>query len=281
MKFAVDIPNFGHWSDPRVVAEFAATIEAAGWDGLTIWDHILVSDGAEVVDPWIALAAAAVTTERIMLMTSVTPIPRRTPWKLAREVVSLDHLCNGRFVLGVGIGWPTDPEFTRFAGPVDLKVRADMLDEGLDVLVGLWSGEPFAYEGEHYSLAESQFLPKPIQQPRVPIWVAGMWPNRRPLRRAARFEGAIPIFLDDAGEFTAPTPESIAAVAAYIGEHRSQAAPYDISVTAMNLTDAAQPSFDVAAFADAGASWWFEQWHPGEIGFERWLQLVEQGPPPA
>lgn len=278
MKFAVDIPNFGHWSDPRVVAEFAAEIEAAGWDGLTIWDHILVRDGAEVVDPWIALAAAAVATDRIMLMTSVTPIPRRTPWKLAREVVSLDLLSNGRFVLGVGIGWPTDPEFTRFAGPTDLRTRADMLDEGLDVLLGLWSGEPFSYDGEHYQLSESQFLPKPVQQPRVPIWVAGMWPNRRPMRRAARFEGAVPIFLDDAGEFTAPSPDLIRDVAEYTAEHRSGDGPFEISVTGMNLTDSDEPPFDVAAFEATGATWWFEQWHPGEGSFEHWLERVRRGP---
>ncbi len=123
VRYGVDIPNFGRWADPREVARFAADLEDAGWDGLAIWDHILVEDGLDVGDPWIALAAAASVTERLILMTMVTPLPRRAPWKLAREVVPLDQLSNGRFVLGVGIGWPNDPEFTRFDGPLDLFVQ--------------------------------------------------------------------------------------------------------------------------------------------------------------
>lgn len=276
MKYAVDIPNFGLWGDPREVAQLAVEVEAAGWDGLTIWDHILVWDGAEVVDPWIALAAAASATDRIRLMTAITPVPRRTPWKLAREVTSLDLLSNGRVVLGVGLGWPTDPEFTRFAGPTDLRTRADMLDEGLAILEGLWSGEPFAFAGKHYQLETSQFLPRPLQEPRVPIWVAGMWPNRRPFRRAARYEGVMPIFLDDAGDFTVPTPELIAEVAAYVGEHRSSAEPYDVTVAGM--AHGKRP-IDVAAFAAAGATWWLEQWHPDDVEHDTWLDRVRRGPP--
>ena len=276
VKFAVDIPNFGRWGDPREVARLAADVEAAGWDGLTIWDHILVWDGAEVTDPWIALAAAATVTERINLMTAVTPIPRRTPWKLAREVTSLDHLSDGRFILGVGIGWPTDPEFTRFAGPTDLRTRADMLDEGLAIVEGLWTGRPFAFDGEHYRLETSQFLPTPVQEPRVPIWVAGMWPNRRPFRRAARYEGVMPIFVDDAGEFTPPTPELIGEVARYVGRHRTSDGPYDITVAAMAHGTAAH---DVAAFAAAGATWWLEQWHPDDVAHDTWLDRVRNGPP--
>jgi alkanesulfonate monooxygenase SsuD/methylene tetrahydromethanopterin reductase-like flavin-dependent oxidoreductase (luciferase family) len=276
MKYAVDIPNFGRWGDPREVARLAADVEAAGWDGLTLWDHILVWDGAEVTDPWIALAAAASATDRIKLVTAVTPIPRRTPWKLAREVTSLDHLSEGRFVLGVGIGWPTDPEFTRFAGPTDLRTRADMLDEGLAIIEGLWTGEPFAFDGEHYRLETSHFLPTPVQEPRVPIWVAGMWPNRRPFRRAARYEGVMPIFIDDSGDFTAPTPELIAEVAGYIARHRASDGPYDITVAAMAHGKAA---VDVADFAAAGATWWLEQWHPDDIDHDSWLERVRAGPP--
>ena len=169
MRYAIDIPNFGHWSDPRNVAEFAGQIEEAGWDGLSIWDHILIWDGNEVADPWILLAAAASATERITLMNLVAPLPRRHPWKLAREAVSIDLLSGGRFVLGVGIGWPTDPEFTRFHQEADMKVRGDMLDEGLNIVTGLWSGEAFSHAGEHYTVEEVTFLPRPLQQPRIPI----------------------------------------------------------------------------------------------------------------
>ena len=278
MKFGVDIPNFGQWSDPRAVARFAAEIEDAGWDGLSIWDHILVFDGAEVGDPWVALSAAAMATERLTLMTMVTPLPRRAPWKLAREVVSLDQLSGGRFILGVGIGWPTDPEFTRFDGPTDLRTRADMLDEGLDILLGLWSGEPFSYEGEHYRLAESQFLPKPLQQPRVPIWVAGMWPNRRPFRRAARFEGAVPIFFDGT-EFLPPTPQRIADVAGYVAAHRTEDRTYDLTAVGTVFGADAGNAIDLAAIADADATWWREQWVPGTVDHDVWLERVRKGPP--
>ena len=201
MRHGVDIPNFGPWSDPRHVADFASRIEAAGWDGLSVWDHMLIWSGNEVADPWILLAAAASATEEITLMNLVAPLPRRHPWKLAREAVSVDLLSGGRFVLGVGIGWPTDPEFTAFHQETDLKVRGDMLDEGLEIVAGLWSGKPFSFSGEHYTIDEVTFLPTPLQQPRIPIWVAGMWPNRRPFRRAARWDGVAPIGHDGAEFF--------------------------------------------------------------------------------
>ncbi len=278
MRFGVDIPNFGHWSDPRQVAQLAVEIEAAGWDGLSIWDHILVFDGAEVVDPWIALSAAAAATERIILMPMVTPLPRRTPWKLAREVVSLDHLSGGRFILGVGIGWPTDPEFTRFAGPQDPRMRADMLDEGLQILEGLWSGEPFEFAGAHYTLQRSQFLPRPLQRPRVPIWVAGMWPNRRPFRRAARFDGAVPIFVDGEDPLP-PSPELIGEVAGYIANHRTEDRPYDLSAAGTMFGTGGGSETDLAAIAEAGATWWREQWVPGTMDHDDWLRRIRRGPP--
>ena len=282
MKFGVDIPNFGQWADPRAVASFASDLEDAGWDGLAIWDHILVADGLDVGDPWIALAAAASVTERLTLMTMVTPLPRRAPWKLAREVVSLDQLSNGRFILGVGIGWPNDPEFTRFDGPLDLRERADMLDEGLDILEGLWSGEPFSYDGTHYKLAESTFRPTPVQEPRVPIWVGGMWPNRRPFRRAARYEGAFPIFLDADGEPGPATPETVRAVCDYVaefaGEHRERG---EMVTTGMAYSVRDGLAFDLAALADAGATWWLEQFIPGVGDYDEWMARVLAGPPNA
>lgn len=279
MKFAIDIPNFGRWSDPREVARLAAQLEEAGWDGLAIWDHILVEDGLDVGDPWIALAAAASVTDRIKLMTAVTPLPRRTPWKLAREVVSLDQLSDGRFILGVGIGWPNDPEFTRFNGPLDLRTRADMLDEGLAILEGLWSGEPFAYDGEHYKLETSQFRPMPLQRPRVPIWVAGMWPNRRPFRRAAKYEGAFPIFLDDEGRFIPPTPDSVAEVAHYVAASAASTTERDLVITGLTYTSDDGQGFDLPALAAAGATWWMEQFAPGVVDYDSWVGRVLGGPP--
>ncbi len=279
MKFAVDIPNFGDWADPTRVADFARGLEEAGWDGFSIWDHILVADGLEVADPWISLAAAAAATDRITLMTMVTPLPRRTPWKLARECVTLDHLSGGRFILGVGIGWPNEPEFTRFGGPLDLRTRADMLDEGLAILEGLWSGEPFSFHGTHYDLAEVHFMPQPVQQPRIPIWVAGMWPRPRPFRRAARYDGLAPIVMDESGEFLALTPETMADIVAYTESHRSGPGPFDYAAFGCALeADDGSVGF-LRAVRDAGATWWREGWFPGGVDHDVWMERALAGPP--
>ncbi|NNC93767.1 MAG: LLM class flavin-dependent oxidoreductase [Acidimicrobiia bacterium] len=279
MKYGIDIPNFGYWADPRHVAEFARQIEDAGWDGLSIWDHLLVWQGNEVGDPWIALAGAAAATDRISLMMLVTPLPRRRPWKVAREAVSLDQLSGGRFVLGVGIGYPPEEEFATFGEPTDDRLRADMLDEGLDIVTGLWSGDPFSYDGEHYQLAEVTFAPGPVQQPRIPIWVAGMWPNRRPFRRAARYDGVAPIILRD-GQFEDITPESLTEMLTYVNEHRRDDTPFDVTVPGSVLADPARARDTIAALQEAGMTWWREGWNPdGTVSVEDWHARVLQGPP--
>lgn len=279
MKYGIDIPNFGHWSDPRHVAEFARQIEEAGWDGLSVWDHILIWDGNEVADPWILLAAAAAATERITLMNMVAPLPRRHPWKLAREAVSLDLLSSGRFILGVGIGWPTDPEFTRFHQEENLRVRGDMLDEGLDIVTGLWSGEPFSYAGEHYTIDEVTFLPKPLQEPRIPIWVAGMWPGGRPFRRAARWDGVAPIGYD--GEnITEIGPGELRAILEFIARHRESDGPYDATVVNMWLDDRTRAKEQISELEAAGATWVRETWDPfSGYDYEDWFREMQQGPP--
>lgn len=183
MKFGIYLPNFGTYGDVRALANLARDAEQSGWDGFYIWDHI-AGEHMPIVDPWVGLAAAALQTERIRIGTTVTPLPRRRPWKLARETVSLDHLSGGRLTLGVGIGLG-QAEWNDLGEQTDLKQRGAMLDEGLQVLTGLWSGEPFSFSGQYYQVKEAHFLPKPVQQPRIPIWVGGFWPNKAPFRRAA------------------------------------------------------------------------------------------------
>lgn len=280
MKYCVDVPNFGVWSDPKKFATFAKQVEEAGWDGISVWDHILVWDGAEVADPWVLLSAAAMSTDKIRLMSMVTPIPRRHPWKLSRECVSVDLLSNGRLILGVGIGWPTDPEFTRFDGETDLRNRADMLDEGLEILTGLWTGEPFEFHGDHYDLERVTFLPRPTQQPRIPIWVAAMWPRRRPVRRAARWDGLAPIIFNiEKDEVSPPTTDVIGEISAYVERHRTSADPFDLAVAGGH-----RPGEDLtewhAELAHAGATWWRDSWIP-EMGIEHeaWMANVLEGPP--
>jgi alkanesulfonate monooxygenase SsuD/methylene tetrahydromethanopterin reductase-like flavin-dependent oxidoreductase (luciferase family) len=169
MKFAFDTPQFGAFADPRLLAQLAHEAEDAGWDAFFLWDHIQVGWPDPVADPWIALAAIAMATSRILIGPIVTPLYRRHPWKLARETVTLDHLSGGRVVLGVGLGDDVFGEIRTFDGPMDPRTRAAMLDEGLAVLLGLWSAEKFSFEGAHYTIRDAQFLPAPLQKPRIPI----------------------------------------------------------------------------------------------------------------
>ena len=163
MHYALDTPNFGDYSELRLLAELAREAETAGWDGFFLWDHIGASWPFPIGDSCVAMAAMAMATERIKVGTLVTPLPRRRPWKLARETVTLDHLSNGRLILGVGIGSNSVKEYSCFGEPGDDKLHGAMLDEGLDVLARLWSGEPFSYSGEYYTIQQARFLPPPVQ----------------------------------------------------------------------------------------------------------------------
>ena len=164
MKFGIYLPNFGPYGDAHVLADLARDAEYAGWDGFFLWDHI-TGWKLPFVDPWVALTAIALNTQRMRIGTTVTPLPRRRPWKLARETVSLDHLSGGRLTLGVGIGGG-EAEWDHLGEQPDLKVRGEMLDEALDILVGLWSGESFSYVGKYYQITEAHFLPYKLRDPR-------------------------------------------------------------------------------------------------------------------
>ena len=278
MKMGVNVPNFGYFADPQRFASLAADAEKAGWDGVFIWDHMLVWSGNVVGDPWILMAAAAVATEQIVLGPMVTPLPRRRPWKLAREAVSLDHLSGGRLILGVGIGFPPGPEFGSFGEPIDEQIRGEMLDEALEIIQGLWTGQPFQFDGRHYHLEEMVFQPVPLQKPRIPIWVAGMWPHRRPFRRAARFEGAFPM---KAGEdMPMLAPSELAVIADYVGLHREDDRPYEIVTYADVRGDPGRVAELVDAWSQAGATWLHTG--PADGGrelTEAFLERVRSGPP--
>jgi alkanesulfonate monooxygenase SsuD/methylene tetrahydromethanopterin reductase-like flavin-dependent oxidoreductase (luciferase family) len=289
MHYALSLPNFDeHWH-PRTLARLAQQAEGAGWDGFFIWDHILFDPygGIAMSDPWVALAAIAMSTERIRVGTMVTPLARRRPWKVARETISLDHLSGGRLVLGVGLGDPAKEEFEWLGEESDARVRAAKLDEGLDVLTGLWTGEKFSYEGQHYQVKETVFLPPPVQSPRVPIWVGGVWPNKAPFRRAARWDGVVPLKWD------APlTPDELRDVVAYVHSHRAEETPLDVVfIGSTPGEDHAQGAAIVAGYADAGVTWWVEdvamwRFRPYEPWKEPYIWPVEeieerirQGPP--
>jgi alkanesulfonate monooxygenase SsuD/methylene tetrahydromethanopterin reductase-like flavin-dependent oxidoreductase (luciferase family) len=274
MRFAVDTPNFGDFSDVRVVADLAREAENAGWDGFFLWDHIGAAWGVPIADPWIELAAMAMVTRRIKLGPLVTPLPRRRPAKLAREAVTLDHLTDGRLILGVGIGSDSGAEFSTFGESPDDTLHAAMLDEGLDVLMGLWSGEPFSYAGTHYTIRDAKFEPRPVQQPRIPIWVAGVWPHKKPFRRAARWDGVCP--LHTAGQ---PTPAHIRELVAYMRAQRGDDTPFDVVVGGKSFEQAPdQRAQTLRAYAEAGATWWLESFDWNNP-VDQARAVIRQGPP--
>lgn len=200
MKHALTLPPYGELADPALLMEHAVAAEEAGWDAVFLWDHVLrrESDPQETADPWVAMAAMAVATTTIRLGPMVTPITRRRPIKLARETTTLDHLSKGRLTLGLGLGVDTTRELSAFGEIVDAKTRGDRLDEGVELLCEMWKGETVNFRGEHFIADNATTLPRPYQQPRIPLWFAARGGAGKPVRRAARYDGLYPIEVDEA-----------------------------------------------------------------------------------
>ncbi len=275
MKCGIWVPNFGDYADPGVLVSLARDAEAAGWDGLFLWDHVHRREVVPTLDPWVGLAAVAAATRHMRIGTLVTPLPRRRPTKLAREVTTLDHLSRGRVVLGVGLGSPPESEFAALGEDPDAKLRAQKLDEGLAVLEGLWSGEAFSFAGEHYRIEHAVFLPRPFQEPRPPIWVAGVWPARPGFRRAARFDGVFPI--QRGGGRLAPG--TVREIVAFVEQHRTGSGPFDVLVSGETTPDDPAAGGDtLSAYRKAGATWWLEWigWRRGSLAEMR--ARVRAGP---
>ena len=224
---AIYVAPFDELSDPRLLARLAARAEERGWDGFFVWDHILWSPPVRgVADPWVALSAIACATERLRIGPMVTPPSRRRVQKLTREAVTLDHLSGGRLVLGLGLGSNRHGELAPFGDVDDRREMGRRLDGALERLLAFWGGE---------------FEPAPVQKPRIPIWLAAKWPNRAPVRRAARFDGVFPVEL--------PGPEAIEELLAEVRAVRDPAAgPFDIVVEN-------PPGTDNEPWARAGATW--------------------------
>ncbi len=259
MKYAISLPNGHACGDPASLGRFADLAEASGWDAIFLEDYIIWQghSDAPAFDPWVALAAMAVTTRTIRLGTMVTPISRRRPWKLAREAVSVDQLSAGRLILGIGLGdVELDTSFSHFGEETDLKKRAAMTDEALQILNGLWSGEPFHFDGQYYHVKEVTFLPPPVQKPRIPIWIGGIWPLKGPTRRALRWDGACFYKLPPDEEMS---PKEVRQLAALARQQRPAGSTFDIATGhaawQMNPDKEAERAH-IAALAEAGATWW-------------------------
>ncbi len=278
MQFGITIPNFDLCGDPRLGVELAHIAEESGWDGFFLWDHVLWT-GPHVMpasDPFVLLAAMAASTSRIKLGTMVTPVPRRRPWTLARQISTLDHLSGGRAIAGVGLGGDWFGDYSKFGEPTDPKAWGEMLDEGLQIMAGLWSGEPFSFDGEHFHIKDVQFLPKPVQQPRIPVWVAGQWPNKKPFRRAAQWDGIFPLIANEEREVT---PQEVRDILAYISEFRRNDGPFDVILAGETSgTDREKDREHMASLAEVGVTWWLESPNP-PLALDKIGKRLEAGPP--
>ncbi len=253
------VAPFDALADPRVVGDLAAAAEEAGWDGFFVWDHLQYGERVTAIaDPWICCAAVAVRTERLLFGPMVTPLARRRPQVLARQAASLAVLSGGRFVLGLGLGDDWVGEFSAYGDEPDPKVRGQMLDEGLDVLTALLAGERVEHEGDHYAARGAQFLPAPA----VPIWIGGRFPNRAPLRRAARHDGFFVIGLDG--------PDDLETVTGALGAHDPSP---DFQVVVDLRTDQ-----EVAPWLDRGASWVLTRLGPYDLELAEVRRVIEAGP---
>ena len=269
MRYGIEVVPFGEYANPRRVMELAQAAEAAGWEAIWLWDHVLFPYGAG--DPWVTLAAVAAVTEKIKLLTGVAALPRYKPHVLARTLVGLDLLSAGRVILGAGAG--VDFDFTPFGEAADAKTRGAMLDESLAMLAGLLSGEPFSYAGRYYQAVNAQLVPAPVQRPRIPIWIGGDSPAA--YRRAGQWDGWLIGTVDEAQNITLP-PAQFAERVGAIRRGRTSDAPFDIAVDGCTQSDG---SGLVGEYAAAGATWWFEAIFGTRGSHEEMLARIKAGPP--
>lgn len=293
VRFSINIPNFGDFADARAVATVATAAEHAGWDGLFVWDHVVhdkvLRRGQPFGDPWMLLTAAALATTRLRLGTLLTPVARRRPEQLARQVSTLDAISGGRVIFAAGLGGPIEDEYGSFGETTDPGVLAERLDEGLELLQRYWSGESVDHDGRHYEVHDVTLLPATVQRPRPPVWIGGFWPRRRPMRRAARWDGAVPLFVD-ARHGQIPPLDQVRDLVDYISRFRADGAgepdqpdrQYDIVLGGATPGESAKARDLIAPLADAGATWWDERQLQGSDDLYRLdsvLRRVEAGPP--
>jgi Luciferase-like monooxygenase len=272
MKYGFYTPNFGYCGDPKNLCALAIECEQAGWDGFFIWDHLQFPDMEPAADPWVALSAIAAQTSSISIGPMITPLPRREVVKLAREALTLDHLSDGRLILGIGLGFQALPEWSGFGHEQEARVRGEMADEGLQVLKALWSGEPVNHIGTHYK-AVCEAWAKPKCEPSIPIWIAGQWPGKKPFHRAAKWDGVIPMARDqmEGGKIE---PTDLHDLMAVISAQHEPSPEFDVVMIGM------EPDPDeLQAYARSGASWWLEASGPWSRTLEEMKHQIRCGPP--
>ncbi|HMG34625.1 MAG TPA: LLM class flavin-dependent oxidoreductase [Blastocatellia bacterium] len=277
MRYGFVIPG----APVRDFGRLAAAAEGAGWDAVFVPDALAIAMGKkdlEWFDPWVVLASMAVATNNIRIGTFLTPVPRRRPWKLAREIVTLDHLSSGRVIFCAGLGAAEDDAgFFGVGEPTDLKIRAELLDEGLEIITGLWKGKRYSFAGRHYKIDKTSMLPRPFQTPRVPIWVVGVWPKEKSMRRALRFDGLIPQMYKGS-----PGVEMQPDVLESLVEHVRRELPankhYEIIFGGFPDGKSRKKELEkVQRYEHAGATWWVD--HPFTFDSDQLLARIRLGPP--
>jgi alkanesulfonate monooxygenase SsuD/methylene tetrahydromethanopterin reductase-like flavin-dependent oxidoreductase (luciferase family) len=281
--FAISVPPHGSFADFDRLVDLAVAAERFGWDAFFLWDHVFFERGFReaVLDPWVVLGAIAHATCRIRLGTMVTPLSRRRPWKVARETLTLDRASNGRLVLGVGLGYPQDAEFGDLGDVADPRTRAERLDESLDYLRLAWSGEEFAFNGTHIRTAAASFAPRATHEGRIPVWVGGYWPNRRPFVRASKHDGVFPgrLRLSRRRAWT-PDPyplEDYRRIVEFIRSERRIDDDYAFAIG--GYTDRGTDTELVHHYVKVGANWWIENLHEYRGGIEFAEKRIALGPP--
>jgi alkanesulfonate monooxygenase SsuD/methylene tetrahydromethanopterin reductase-like flavin-dependent oxidoreductase (luciferase family) len=275
VRYGLALPTGMECGDPRFLVELAQRAEAAGWEGVFLEDYVVFQGDprAPTCDPWVALAGMAARTKDVVLGTSVTPLARRRPWIVARQAAAIDQLSEGRMVLGAGLGdvgdhVVRDASFTHFGEELDARRRAAMLDEALEIIAGLWSGEPYSFQGEHFTVDEVSFVPPPVQRPRIPIWIGGGYPKPGPTVRAARWDGSM-LYRVPGHDLT---PDDVRALREAAGER-----PYDIAVGGRSREEDWDAERErLRAVAAAGATWSGEYVPPDDRDAMR--AAVDRGP---
>ncbi len=278
-RCAVGVPNVGAFGDPVLLVDLAVAAERAGWDGFFLWDHLLWRDPRwHVADPTVVISAVAARTERIRIAVMVNLLARRRAAKVAREAITLDVLSGGRLIVGAGLG-SLDTEFTAFGESADPRVRAARLDEALHLLDALWSGQPVTFHGDHLTATDVMMRPRPVQQPRIPIWCGGRWPHKPPFRRAARWDGVLPTHTGYGLGETMP-PAQLREALDYTREHRTAAGHFDVALEGRTDGAAAgRGAGHIVPYVSAGLTWWIEAlgWWRGTAADA--MTRIRQGPP--
>lgn len=278
MKYGFIIPG----GSAREIVDMAVEVEEAGWDGAFYYDDIYTGAKKGISAAWPVLAAMAVNTKRIRIGSLLTAVGRRRPWELARESVTVDWLSEGRLILPTGLGSAGDGAYTKAGMPSDRRVRAEMLDEGLEILDGLWGGRSFSYDGKYNQIKPMRFIPRPVQKPRIPIWVVGAWGRPKSMRRVLKYDGLIPVIKKPDGTHAEVTPGAIREMRRYVSENRTargnQRREFDIIKDGVTPRNSSKARAMVKPFANAGATWWMESmWVYKDLRNVK--ERIEAGPP--